>query len=104
MQKPGAFDAPWHARLFALTVGLSEGGLFGWPDWTRHFGAALAAQGATRPIEGGDDYYRAWLDALESFAPIAGIASRDDLAAMFAAWRRAYLATPHGQPVRLGGR
>ena len=43
MKTPEApFTDPWHAQLFALTVALSDGGRFGWADWTRAFGATLA--------------------------------------------------------------
>jgi hypothetical protein len=38
-----AFDAPWHAEVFALAVHLNEGGYFDWPEWASRFGENLAA-------------------------------------------------------------
>lgn len=101
------FDEPWQAALFALTVALSEAGHFGWPDWTRAFGATLARHRAARvgdrPLDGGADYYAAWLETLEALLDRAGLARRDEAARMRERWQAAYLATPHGRPVRLGG-
>lgn len=104
------FDEPWQAELFALTVALSEAGHYGWPDWTQAFGATLArhrtarrAQGDDRPLDGGADYFAAWLETLEALLDRAGLARRDEAVRMRERWQAAYLATPHGQPVRLGG-
>ena len=95
------FEAPWHAQLFAITVHLNQTGRLDWPDWAQRFGATLARHGASRDLNGGDDYFNAWLETLEGFlAEEAGI-SRHDTDAMRLAWEKAYLATPHGQPVRL---
>lgn len=98
------FAAPWHAELFALTVALNEAGHFGWPDWTGRFAATLARRGAGRPLDGGDDYFLAWLETLEAMLAEAGVAGAAEVEAARAAWEAAYLATPHGQPVRLARR
>ncbi|SPJ24798.1 nitrile hydratase accessory protein [Palleronia abyssalis] len=87
------FDQPWHAQAFALTHHLADQGYIAWPDWTE----AFAQQIANRPIETPDDYYAAWIDALESLLPD----DTDTLAQLRAAWAEAYEATPHGQPVHL---
>lgn len=96
------FDEPWQAELFALTVALSEAGHFGWPDWTRAFGATLKRHGAARQLDGGADYYAAWLETLEQLLDAAGTAPEVEVRRMRDRWEAAYLATPHGQPVRLG--
>lgn len=101
MDIPKAFDEPWQAQIFALTIALSETGHFGWPAWTEAFGATLKARGASRMLDGGDDYWQAWLGTLEQMLARAGLAGHDEVEAMRLAWRSAYLATPHGQPVRL---
>ncbi len=98
---PKAFDEPWQAQLFALTVALSDAGHFAWRDWTEAFGATLKAHGATRFLDGGEDYWRAWLETLETLLARSGDAARDEAETVRAAWEAAYLATPHGQPVRL---
>lgn len=97
------FEAPWHAQVFALTVHLNEAGLFTWPDWTARFGATLAAHGIDRELDGGDDYFSAWLETLEALLAEQGLADPAALAEMKAAWEAAYLATPHGHPVTLAG-
>lgn len=103
MTPPSRFDEPWQAQLFALTVAMSEAGHFTWARWVEAFGATLKAMGADRPLDGGADYYAAWLTTLEGLLDRAGHAPADEAEATKAAWERAYLATPHGQPVRLPG-
>ena len=51
MRPEPAFDAPWHAQLFALSVHLNEAGVFAWPDWAQRFGATLAAHGLDKEFE-----------------------------------------------------
>jgi nitrile hydratase accessory protein len=98
---PSRFDEPWQAQLFALTVALNEAGHFGWPEWTEAFGATLRRRGAERAQDGGADYYDAWLETLEGFLDAKGHAPAAEAARTRAAWKAAYLATPHGKPVRL---
>jgi nitrile hydratase accessory protein len=95
------FAEPWHAQLFALTVYLNETGLFAWPDWAQRFGATLKQHGLTKTLDGGDDYFTAWLETLEALVQEQGHARMSDLSALKQAWEDAYLRTPHGQPVRL---
>lgn len=97
------FAAPWHAQLFALTVALNEAGQFAWPDWAAAFGATLKRHGLARDLDGGDDYFNAWLETLEAVLSAQGIAGAEQIAALAEDWRAAYLATPHGAPVRLPG-
>lgn len=96
-----AFDEPWHAQLFALTVHLNETGQFAWADWAARFGATLARLGQDKSLNGGADYWNAWLETLEGFLAERGDAPDTERARVKAAWEAAYLATPHGQPVRL---
>lgn len=100
---PSHFDEPWQAQLFALTVAMNEAGHLAWPEWTAAFAATLQRRGAERPQDGSADYYAAWLEALEGFLDARGHAPRAEVARTRAAWEAAYLATPHGKPVRLGG-
>ncbi len=96
-----AFSEPWHAQLFALTVKLNEDGHFAWPDWAARFSDTLKAHGLHKDLDGGDDYFNAWLDTLEGMLAESGQAGRDEAATMKAAWEQAYLTTPHGAPVHL---
>lgn len=95
------FQEPWHAQLFSLTVHLNESGQLDWSDWAARFGATLARHGLDRDLDGGDDYFNAWLETLETLLAETGTAAPDEAASVCAAWKRAYLNTPHGVPVRL---
>jgi nitrile hydratase accessory protein len=106
------FGAPWHAHVFAFAVKLSQAGHFTWSEWGEHFGAHLRRAAAAddsaadpRPMPEVDSatYYDVWLDALESLLIQRGLASAADLAELKEAWTEAYLHTPHGMPVELGG-
>jgi nitrile hydratase accessory protein len=102
MNKPDpVFEAPWHAQLFALTVHLNESGHFAWPDWAGAFSETLARHGLEKDLNGGDDYFAAWLETLERLLDAQGKADPSDVARVKHAWEHAYLSTPHGQPVHL---
>jgi len=94
------FDEPWQAQVFAIAVALNQRGLFSWSEWAEALGAEIAAG----PREAGNEaYFQAWLRALEKILVAKGVASAADLASLAEAWRAAALATPHGQPIVLGG-
>lgn len=95
------FAAPWHGQLFAMTLQLHEQGAFDWPQWTLAFGETLARHGLDRSLNGGDDYFQAWLETLEGLLDQRALSTEEERADVRAAWEQAYLATPHGQPVRL---
>ena len=69
------------------------------PGATRAPGAPLA--GAPRD---GSTYYEVWLEAFEAFLADRGLAEARALGELTAAWRDAYVTTPHGQPVDLATR
>ena len=101
-----AFDAPWHAEVFALAVYLNEGGYFDWPEWAGRFGENLAAAktvkiGVGEGLDGSDDYYQIWLQTLIELMQEKGLVDAKMLASIKAQWREAYLTTPHGEPVHL---
>ena len=80
------FEAPWQAQAFAMTIALNEAGAFAWTDWAETF---------ARHVDRAP-YWEAWLAALEEMT-----GERDALAGLFADWRAAADATPHGQPIVL---
>lgn len=96
------FEAPWHAQAFAVTVHLNERGAFTWPEWARVFSDVLADHGLNKQLNGGDDYFLAWVAALEQICAVKGLAEAAQLAKLKVAWEEAYLNTPHGAPVQLG--
>ncbi len=95
------FAEPWHAQVFAVTVALNEAGRFGWPDWAARFSDTLKRNGLDRELDGGDDYFHAWLETLEGLLVEQGAAVSEDVQMLHRAWEQAYLTTPHGQPVHL---
>lgn len=101
MKPEPVFEAPWHAQVFALTVHLNEAGHFDWPDWARRFGATLKRHGLAKELNGGEDYFAAWLETLEGFLDEIGMVAPGDVATLRDAWEAAYLRTPHGDPVKL---
>ena len=80
---------------------LSEAGYFDWVTWVSRFSATLKAHGLNRELDGGDDYFNAWLETLEGVLADLGQVSPAQVERMRAAWEAAYLGTPHGDPVRL---
>ena len=95
------FEQPWHAQLFALTVQLNCDGCFDWSDWTKIFAATLKTHGLSKSLNGGDDYFAAWLAAFEVLLNDLQLAKPAQIEDMRVAWAQAYLHTPHGQPVKL---
>lgn len=97
------FLHPWHAQVFALTVSLHESGRFTWPDWAARFSNVLARHGLAKELDGGDDYFAAWLETLEVILAEDGAAPAPEVEQARNQWKRAYLETPHGDVVRLTG-
>ncbi len=95
------FSEPWHAQVFALTVHLNEAGRFAWADWVARFSATLKRHGLARELDGGDDYFAAWLETLERILDETAAIDPAQVNSLRDAWEAAYLSTPHGQPVYL---
>ena len=60
------FEQPWHAAAFALTVHLRERGLFSWTNGPISWPTRLPVTDLAGQLDGGDDYYTAWLAALQT--------------------------------------
>ncbi|MBE1283155.1 MAG: nitrile hydratase accessory protein [Rhodobacteraceae bacterium] len=95
------FEEPWHAQVFALTVHLNESGRFEWQDWVERFSATLRRHGLSKDLDGGEDYFNAWLETLERYLAEQGDAATDEVSQLKVDWEQAYLETPHGAPVTL---
>lgn len=74
-----AFEAPWHARAFALAVAENEADRLSWSDWTARLATTLRNSGQSQSLNGGDDYFLAWLDALESILVEEGRIDRGEI-------------------------
>jgi nitrile hydratase accessory protein len=96
-----AFAEPWMAEAFACAVHLNRRGLFVWSEWVEVFSAEIKAHPQQPGEEAAAAYYRQWLAALETIVGLKGAASTAEISERQETWRRAYLNTPHGQPVEL---
>jgi nitrile hydratase accessory protein len=93
------FQEPWQATAFALAVHLSERGAIPWTEWSAALGREI--QAAANDPTRADAYYRHWLRALERICAEKGMIEPAEINCRQDEWHRAYLATPHGQPVQL---
>ncbi len=93
--EPRAFEEPWQAQAFALTLDLHSRGAFTWTEWA----AALSRERAGVEDDGGEGYYKGWLTALESLVLSKGLAVKPELETRAEDWRHAYQITPHGKPL-----
>jgi hypothetical protein len=70
-------------------------------EWAAALGAEIRQLDKTGESDSDEIYYRAVLAALEHLVTEKSLATGGALAERMEAWRRAYLSTPHGQPVLL---
>ena len=95
------FDEPWHAEVFAVTVHLSERNLFSWAEWTEALGEQISKVKLRHYIDGSNDYYNLWLQALVELISTKGITDAEAILDVQNRWAAAYRNTPHGKPVKL---
>lgn len=122
------FKEPWEAQAFSLVIALHESGVFSWSEWSDALAQAIrrdlhlggledvvhrvseavgedvgekTSERMEEKEDRPDSYYQHWLAALEHLAIAKGLSGAGELAQRVQAWRDAYLATPHGQPVEL---
>lgn len=76
-----SFQKPWHAQLFAMTIVLHENGLIGWPEWTAQLGEELSGSRHAAEGDSGDQYYQAWLAAMEKLLDELGLISEQEFRA-----------------------
>ena len=99
-QQP-VFAELWEAHAFAIAVKLSEKGLFKWSDWTNALAEEIKEAKEQGNPDFGNTYYKFWLSALETILLEKNILKKSDLISIMEQWRRTYLSTPHGIPVKL---
>ena len=95
------FDEPWQAQALALAFNLMDRGVFSNTEWSDALGAELKSAEARGDRDDAQTYYRSVLAALEGLLASDGRVSTSHVGIRTEAWRRAYLNTPHGQPVDL---
>lgn len=57
------FREPWEAQAFAMTLKLHEEGHFTWVEWADYLSHEVSH--GSPDADGGSDYYRLWVQALE---------------------------------------
>jgi nitrile hydratase accessory protein len=96
-----AFDEAWQAEALAIADTLVQNGLFSASAWSEALGAALRQAEADGASDDQQTYYQCVVNALEGLIAQHSEIDRPTMSAMRADWEQAYLATPHGQPVKL---
>jgi nitrile hydratase accessory protein len=100
-QEGPVFREPWEAHAFALVVRLAEAGYFSWQEWTVALCQEIHAAQERGDPDTGQTYYQHWLRAAERLCLEKGLVEPEALPQRKDEWRRAYLHTPHGQPIEL---
>jgi len=95
------FKAPWEAQAFGMVVALHQQGAFSWDEWATQLSLEIARAQQQGDPDLGDTYYSHWLQALEQLLLSKQVTSEPEVVARVDKWRRAYLATPHGEPIEL---
>lgn len=95
------FNEPWEAHAFALAVRLSESGCFSWSEWSATLSQEIRVAQERGDPDLGHSYYHHWLNALERLCVEKGLVIGIEMHRRKKQWRRAYLHTPHGQPIEL---
>jgi nitrile hydratase accessory protein len=101
LENAPAFREPWQAKAFAFVVLLHREGHFAWDDWVRTLAEEISASPQCADEDAELAYHRQFLTALEKIVATRGLTTAEEMQARKLAWRRAYLATPHGRPVDL---
>ena len=84
-----------------MVVRLHDDGLFNWKEWTLAISNEIKCAQSSGDPDWEHTYYRHWLNALEGLVRKKGILKRSQLFERKEEWHSAYLATPHGHPVRI---
>ena len=95
------FREPWEAQAFAVAVSLMEAGHFTYAEWAEGLTQEINKAQQQGDPDLGDTYYEHWLNALEQVCRAKELVLSADIVERAEQWRRAYLNTPHGQPIEL---
>ena len=81
-REAAAFSEPWMARLFALTLGLSERDLFSLKDFQAALIEAVGSREKTGCIDDEESYYTCWLAALTGLLRERAVLPEETLGAL----------------------
>ena len=96
-----AFDEPWQAEVLAIADTLVQNGMFTASAWSNALGEALNRAQTSGASDDQETYYQCVLSALESLVADHSEIDKQAMVGKREDWERAYLSTPHGQPVHL---
>jgi len=97
------FSEQWHAQVIAVVELLVAAGSIDPKNWAQTLGVELDRRASEGAADTDATYYGAFLSALEHILDKNRIAGRTEVDVRQKDWRNAYLSTPHGKPVTLGG-
>ena len=95
------FDEAWQAQALAMADTLVCSGKIDAAGWAETLGAELRKSANAGAPDTPETYYCAVIAALEYLLDQSGAANRDEVNSRRDQWERAYLNSPHGQPVEL---
>lgn len=95
------FDEPWQAQVLAMVDTLISNGVIEATAWSDSLGGELKKAHRLGASDDITTYYKAVLGALEQLLDQNTDISGSEVTNKRDAWEQAYLATPHGQPVKL---
>ena len=95
------FDEPWQAEALAIADTLVQSGMFSASAWSSALGLALKQADSRGDEDTQETYYQCVLIALETLVAGHSDIDAEAMTGKRKDWEQAYLATPHGQPVRL---
>jgi nitrile hydratase accessory protein len=96
-----AFDELWQAEALAIADTLVQNGMFSAGTWSTALGEALRNAETDGASDDQQTYYQCVLVALEALIAQHSEIDRPAMESKRDDWEQAYLATPHGQPVKL---
>ena len=96
-----AFDEAWQAEALAIADTLVQNGMFTATRWSQALGDALRQAETAGATDDQLTYYQCVLSALEVLIAEHSEIDQSSMEQMRHDWEQAYLATPHGQPVKL---
>jgi hypothetical protein len=95
------FDEAWQAQLLAMVDQMITNDVFSNALWSDTLGQILKDAEAHGQPDDIDTYYASVLAAFETLLAQSSDISTETITDKKQAWERAYLSTPHGQPVIL---
>jgi nitrile hydratase accessory protein len=101
MDGEAVFDEQWQAQVLAMADTLITNGVISASLWSETLGTELRKTQSRRASDNITNYYKAALQALEQLLEQNTDISKSEVSKKRDAWEQAYLATPHGQPVKL---